>query len=204
MQIQTVDLVVINEAAKALKQKQFMFYNNCLFGLDNPGYFSYVDISQNLQNMYYNNYGIIITAKELSTFVKSISTELCFDLSRGVVNTIVKDEPLHIHYDPIVQNDIINKLNNLKTQYNYTEAIDITKELEPVFSLKKNDGTHYFIPVINNNKYFITLFYGLLPLNKNDKIHLQISDTGTNNFISKFTVLKKKFKVNVFIRYLKV
>ena len=32
--ISVIDLIYINDAAKALKQKQFLFYKNCLFGLD--------------------------------------------------------------------------------------------------------------------------------------------------------------------------
>ena len=70
--------------------------------------------------------------------------------------------------------------------------------------MKKADGTYYYIPTVNDTKYFITLFSGLLPLNKSDKVNLQICDLHDNKFIAKFTVMKKKIDIYIYLAYLKV
>ena len=35
MIIKTVDLITINEASKALKQKDFIYCDGCIYGIDN-------------------------------------------------------------------------------------------------------------------------------------------------------------------------
>ena len=100
-------------------------------------------------------------------------------------------------------NKFINSCNNIDSTVYIKE---ITNEIQELYSLRKTDGCFYYNTSVNNNKYFMTLFYGLLPLNKADKVSLTIYDTGWiyNDFVTHFVVDKKKFKVNVILCYLKV
>ena len=107
-------------------------------------------------------------------------------------------------YNPSIikmQNILTNKYEDCKKRQK-----EITNEIQELYSLRKTDGCFYYNTSVNNNKYFMTLFYGLLPLNKADKVSLTIYDTGWiyNDFVTHFVVDKKKFKVNVILCYLKV
>ena len=205
MQLKTIDLVAISEAAKALKQKDFIYYNGNLYGLDNiEGYLIYMDISNYISPEFFNLNGIAFNARELSAFMKTILSEEEFDITfiNGVcvINTMM-DGILTIKYLPRFINTINNKIKVLS--YQSTIPMDVTDNLLPLFSMKKTDGCFYYKPLINNQKLFITLFPGLLPLNKSDKILLSVALFDIS-FIAYFTVIKKKFKVNIVVYYLKV
>ena len=202
--MKTVDLVTINDAAKALKQKTVMFYHNCLFGLDNiDGYLIYTNLTQLLQDDFSYNNGIIFDSKLLSAFVKTISSESEFDISNKYIKTFLGVTALELGQNIMLQRMIDNKVVQLMDN-RYTNEINITKDIEIVYSMKKADGTYYYMPTVNDTKYFITLFSGLLPLNKSDKVNLQICDLHDNKFIAKFTVMKKKMDIYIYLAYLKV
>ncbi len=202
--MKTVDLVTINDAAKALKQKTVMFYHNYLFGLDNiDGYLIYTNLTQLLQDDFSYNNGIIFDSKLLSAFVKTISSESEFDINNKYIKTFLGDTALELGQNIMLQRMIDNKVVQLMDN-RYTNEINITKDIETVYSMKKADGTYYYMPTVNGTKYFITLFSGLLPLNKSDKVNLQICDLYDNKFIAKFTVMKKKIDIYIYLAYLKV
>ena len=55
MIIKTVDLITINEASKALKQKDFIYCDGCIYGIDNiNGYMTYTYILDKLHDKYNN------------------------------------------------------------------------------------------------------------------------------------------------------
>ena len=194
MIIKTVDLITINEASKALKQKDFIYCDGCIYGIDNiNGYMTYTYILDKLHDKYNNFNGFIFNARELSAFIKSISTEEDFNIIFNIEN-IAKILSLNdeLYIGPMA------KLA--------TEKLEITNNIRGLYDLKKTDGCYYYKPIINNTRYFITLFYGLLPLNKADRVFLSIYDPDylSNNFIAFFTVAKKKFEVNTILCYLKV
>lgn len=212
MNIKTVDLITINEAAKALKQKKFIYNNGYLYGIDNiDGYIVYTRVADYL-HIDYDDYfnGIIMDARELSAFVKTIGTEADFNIEfdennlcklstfmNGELNIIKNDYLLSM-----VQSKVI-KFSNIQIP-SYNKG-DITNEIQELYGLRKTDGCFYYKTIINNKRYIMTLFPGLLPLNKADKVSLLIYDNGiANNFISCFTVKKKKFEIIVILCYLKV
>jgi hypothetical protein len=66
----TSELVYINEAAKALKQKEFILIDNAMIGLDNiQSIVTYVLLDNNFFINHLN--GVIINQRALSAFVKS-------------------------------------------------------------------------------------------------------------------------------------
>ena len=77
---------------------------------------------------------------------------------------------------------------------------DVTEELENAFTYRKTDGTYPYIKNINGNNFYMTLFSSIFPLNKTDKIDLEILDLPeTNTFVSKFGIIKKKSNITIYI-----
>lgn len=206
MVLTLADLIYINDAAKALKQKEFLFFRNRLYGVDNiMNYLIYVDLDTNhLSKDFYSYSGILFSAKELSKFVKSLSIEKEFEINMGVkmgVLTSMACESVSYIINNSLDAMVLNKVNTI-TNRPYSDDDNIDNLIEPMNSMKKVDGTYN---VIYNNIYYLTLFPGLLPINKGDKSYIAISDDiNSNIFISRFKVIKKKFVVTLFIGYLKV
>lgn len=200
------DIININEASKMLKQRDFILYKNSLYGLDNFNiYICRIDIDVNrLTPEAINNVGLQFNMRELSTFIKNLSIESSFEIDTNIQENIIYTKSgaaeLHIKIDNNLTKMIENKIN-------YANQIDslcsieeeITENIADLYSLKKDDGGYYYI---HNNKYYMTLFSGLLPLNKSDKIFLSINDNGST-FISRFRV-KKKYNIFVYVSYLKI
>ena len=211
MIIKTVDLITINEASKTLKQKDFIYCDGCIYGIDNiNGYMTYTYILDKLHDKYNNFNGFIFNARELSAFVKSIGAEEDFDIIFNIENIA---KILSLNGELYIKNNqfLLSMVRSKRIKFGpmaklATEKLEITNNIRGLYDLKKTDGCYYYKPIVNNIRYFITLFYGLLPLNKADRVFLSIYDPDylSNNFIAFFTVAKKKFEVNTILCYLKV
>ena len=206
MVLTLADLIYINDAAKALKQKQFLFFRNKLYGTDNiMSYLVYVDLDVNhLSKDFYSYSGVLFNARDLSKFVKSLSIEKEFEINTDVKMgflTSMACESMPYIIDFRLDNIVLQKVDISNNRiYSNDEYID--DMIAPLFSMKKVEGTY---SAVYNNKYYITLFPGLLPLNKGDKACIAISDDiNSNMFVARFKVIKKKFVITLFIGYLKV
>lgn len=199
--IQTVDLITILNVSKSLKQKDFVVDNNKIYGIDSNQYHIYTSLLQ----LNAITEPIQINYKELSEFIKTITTEMefpiqdygyCYNITNntGAVLKITKPNILIMGF--------INSINAYSN--NYTTTIDygiINNEIEQLLSMKKSDGAFYYK---KDNKYFITLYPGLLPINKGDKVKLSIIDHTEQLFIAHFEINKKCAVVNINILYLKI
>ena len=210
--IKTVDLVTINEASKCLKQKDFIYCDGCIYGIDNiNGYITYVYVLDALHDKCNDFNGLIFNSRELSAFVKTIGTETEFNIDLNIDNTCnlatFMDGLMVVRKDIYLLSMIKSKRIKLSSFSKLaTQEQEITQDIQDLYGLKKTEGCFYYKPTINCTKYFMTLFYGLLPLNKADRVFLSIYDPDylSNNFIAYFTVVKKKFKVKTILCYLKV
>ena len=195
--IKTSELIYLNEAAKALKKKRFIIFYNNIIACDNLSYLSYVTLDSDI---FYNPYlsGLVVETRELSAFVKTITTESCFTsrtVSNGyVINTITGNLKFTF------SNIDIGKLFKAPKPFIICEEECINDKIPEIFEIRRHDGSFNYI---HHGKYFMTLFYGILPLSKADKIYLTIREGYTiNSFIAEFRVSKKKFDVNVVVAYL--
>ena len=201
------ELLQINEAAKALKQKSFAIFNcNVLVGLDNIDVcLKYTTMTIVLNEKSQILEGMQINTRELSAFIKSITFET-------ELNIFVDDTNPFVYI--LASNSfqiILNRANiNLEEKFLMisneirTKGITCSSELindniSKLFDMHKADGCLYYI---HHDKYFP----GMLPLNKSDEVFLEIiGHEYESSFIAHFEVLKKKkYKVNIFIRYLKL
>lgn len=207
MKLTTSELVYINEAAKALKQKNFILIDNAMIGLDNiSNIVTYILLDTNFITNYHT--GIIINQRELSAFIKTLSVESDFEFDSisglGVIKTINGGE-LNIGYNEYMAELACDKFkyatfldNSIQTVINETEIPDIMSQIQ---SMKSADG---YIG-INYKGYYMTLFPSILPLNKTDKMYITIfQPVELNTFISKFHIKKKKFDIITYINYIKV
>ena len=208
MKLTTSELVYINEAAKALKQKDFILIDNAMIGLDNiQNIVTYVLLDTNFITNYHN--GIIINQRALSAFIKTLSIEsdFRFDSVDNTIKTISGGE-LTIRYNLQLAELACNRFkyatsldtaSDIRVAINETEIPDIMQQIQ---SMKSADGA----VGINYNGYYMTLFPSLIPMTKNDKLYLTIMELyiQTHTFISKFLIRKKKFDVITYVQYLKV
>lgn len=205
MKLTTSELVYINEAAKALKQKDFILIDNAIIGLDNiKNIVTYILLDTNFIINYHN--GLIINQRALSAFVKTITTEsdFTFDSVNNTIRTISGGEltfTYNLQLAGIARDKYLYAIsldNNIQTVIIENEIPDI---LEQTQSMKTADGAIG----INYNGYYMTLFPSLIPTTKSDKLYLKILQPPLMHiFISKFHIKKKKFDVFTYVNYLKV
>ena len=203
MKLTTTELVYINEAGKALKQKDFVIIDNYLIGLDNiNNILSYIKLDANLVSNLIN--GMIINQRELSAFIKKISIESDFEYDE--FNTILRTISggiLQIGFDMSLAMLACEKfkyalcLEN-SSQSLESEAQDIMLKLQ---SMNKSDGG----VGINYNGHYMVVFPSVLPSNKSDKMYVKFIDyPDSNMFTAAFRVQKKKFCVMTYISYMNI
>lgn len=206
MKLTTSELVYINEAAKALKQKDFILIDNAMIGLDNiQNMVTYILLDTNFINNYNN--GIIINQRALSAFIKTLSIEsdFTFDSMDNTIRTISGGELTIIYNLPIAElacnkfKYAISLDSDIKTAISESEIPDVMIQIQ---GMKSADG----YVGINYNGYYMTLFPSFLPTNKTDKMYVTIlqSYTQFHTFVAKFRIKKKKFDVITYINYLKI
>ena len=108
----------------------------------------------------------------------------------------------------ITTSPIINIFNNIRQCIGIENAvIDIVDlkadpKFNEILSKKAADGNSLYR--IDKN-YILSIFSGLLPINKNDKVSFRIYDNNTNNsFIAEFNIDKGFAVITKYIQYLKM
>lgn len=202
------ELIYLNEAAKALKQKNFIIKNNTIVGADNAAFLIYTTLDPSYfypQEFIYNTQ---INSRELSAFVKDIQLMQDFKFHSNmnglgiyngskILNFVNKQQT----FDNIAIDRNIKFVKTIQNNSNMCVEPEenVTDEFNFLFALKKDSGCSNYV---YKNKYYMTLFSGILPLNKSDKIYLSIYGNNSISFNALFRVEKKKFNVIICIAYL--
>lgn len=201
------DLMQINEAAKALKCRNFMWKQNKIISMDNMDYILYSELNTD-KLLTYPTKGIVMNQRELSKIMKSITTESYFDISdellsnTTIVNTI--NDSMAFKIDSSIDASVDRNLNisHEMDELIGSNNIDITDRLGALFKLNRTSGSINFQ---YDNEHILTLFVGILPLAKSDKILINLRDYPNSNiFCVRFTVIKKLFKVYAYLKYIKI
>lgn len=82
------------------------------------------------------------------------------------------------------------------------ECIDISENenfLNTSKNIKAKDGARMFKL---NEKYIMSNFSSLHPINKSDKVYLSLYPYDNISYMSKFVIDKKKYEIHEYIRYL--
>ena len=205
MKLTTSELVYINEAAKALKQKDFILIDNAMIGLDNiQNIFTYVLLDTNFITNYHN--GIIINQRALSAFIKTLSIEsdFEFDSINNIIRTISGGE-LILGYNLSLAGLACDKFRNITLLDNTIQTVIIESEVPDITSQIQTMSSSDGAVGINYNGYYMTLFPSFLPTAKSDKIYIKILQPHIlHTFIAKFRIKKKKFDVITYVNFIKV
>lgn len=206
MKLTTSELVYINEAAKALKQKDFILIDNAIIGLNN---IDNMIIYTLLDTNFIKNYcdGIIINQRSLSAFVKTLTIESDFEFDSidNTIRTIAGGE-LVLAHDLFTTELACSKFkyaislhNNIQTMINEEEIPDIA---DKIYIMNATSGAIG----INYKGYYMTLFPAFLPINKGDKMYVSIlqDNMESHTFVARFCIKKKKFDVVSYLNYLKI
>lgn len=202
------DLMQINEAAKALKCRNFMWKQNKIISIDSMDYILYNELNTD-KLLTYPTKGIVMNQRELSKIMKSITTESYFDISdellsnTTIVNTI--NDSMAFKIDSSIDASVDRNLNishQMDELMIGNNNIDITDRLGALFKLNRASGSINFQ---YDDEHILTLFVGILPLAKSDKILINLHDYPNSNiFCVRFTVVKKLFKVYAYLKYIKI
>ena len=206
IKIAAVDILYINEVAKALKQKSVMWYQDYLIGIDTNNYLCYTRLDSNKINFQHNIAGnYIFNQRELSKFSKSIITEQGFDVPLGTNGSCLictTSETLSVFSNIQTVNNFIPLIKAYESRFINGIEKDVTNELEFIFSMNKTAGINMYK---YDNTHILTLFGGLLPLNKSDKIYIILEDNiDGKTFTVRFRVHKKICDIIIFLNYLKI
>jgi hypothetical protein len=197
----------INEAAKALKCRNFMWKQNKIISMDSMDYILYSELNTD-KLLTYPTKGIVMNQRELSKIMKSITTESYFDISdellsnTTIVNTI--NDSMAFKIDSSIDASVDRNLNisHEMDELIGNNNIDITDRLGALFKLNRASGSINFQ---YDDEHILTLFVGILPLAKSDKILINLRDYPNSNiFCVRFTVIKKIFKVYAYLKYIKI
>ena len=204
MNITTSELVYINEAAKALKQKDFILIDNAMIGLDNiENIVSFILLDNNFFTNHNN--GMIINQRALSTFIKTLSVEsdFQFDSINNIIKTISGGELLIGFNQSIAELACSKYLATIDVENTFINSIpekEAPNIANGIQDMSKADGAVR----VNYYEYYMTLFPSILPLTKTDKMYISIYEKyfGLKHFVAKFRINKKKFDIITYIHYL--
>jgi hypothetical protein len=93
----------------------------------------------------------------------------------------------------------MNKLQNKFVPDFKIDDLKANEQFNEILAKKSSEGESLFRA---NNRYIITLYTGLLPVNKSDKIALEIYNVDWRSFISKFMINKGKFIIFKYVSYI--
>lgn len=186
------------EYAKCLKADIVYIYGNYIYGTDIG--FSYLK-----QTMFNNelNLNICYIQKDMNNFMKEATDTIIFNSNMIASNTCVLsvNNPIHINsFNRLSTN--VNEINFSTQPSLVIDDIRSNNEFEDSINLKASQGIGLCKV---NEEYIITLFKNLLPINKKDKVSLEIRDLVSDRFMSRFTINKpKNVSIMVDIMYLKI
>ena len=155
------------------------------------------------------------------TFENTLGINICYeqklmnDFIKLCTNTITLEnnslmsniEVLYVNNENHIRNivNLNNKINqivlNNYNNLNVDNARD-NQEFENAISLKTAQGIGLYRI---SEEYILSIFKGLLPINKKDKTSLSIYDVDYNRFLTRFVISKPKNKVIIVnVMYLKI
>ena len=199
------DIIYLNDIGKLLKQKNFMWLDNKIFGLDNPNYICLLYLNPEKLSVLPQN-GLIFNQRELSKFTKSISIENSFEISDVLNVSLIAtmSETLTITKSPQVENRIIGTIrtvNEIESQIINLPEVDMTQRLEELYSMNRSSGA---LQYKYDRNHILTLFSGVLPLAKADKLLMKLWDNSNTTFLVRFRIPKKQANIFVYLLYLKI
>lgn len=144
-----------------------------------------------------------------------------YEIERNVIKLIAdkSKELINVDDDPFEPEDFINRYAIRRTWLGPLEQSDLNmhsmmkgNEIPDyrVDDLKANENFNNIqaqkaadgMSMLRlNKKYILSLYKGLLPVNKADKVSVELYDIDSYSFLAKFIIDKRKFVINKYLVY---
>lgn len=206
MLIHLSDLTAVNDAAKAIKSRYILWYNNLVIGIDQDNKFilTHLDPSQVSS---FPQIPIQMESRELSAFLKSVILSEFEIPDVHCRHRVAIDSGtatmLSIGLDPMygeMLTSILNGVNYYESR-GYYEEEDVTETFSELYGLKKDTGSSLF----TYKDHPMYLFSGIAPLNKGDRLFISLIDLSPNTFNVRFRIEKKsKHVVFIYLNFLNI
>ena len=208
MRVFLSDLVAVSEAAKALKAKTILWFNNIVASIDVADKLALIYLEpSNLQN--FPHRALQIETRELSTFLKSVvlsefdipdtalmPTFVTLDSGTSAIINVGLGSQIDLHMRHLM--DDAHRLEEI----GYPNERDVTEDFIDLYSMKKDSGAGLFS---FNSTHSMFLFSGILPLNKGDRLYAGYFDLGPRAFNVRFRVVKKsKLTILVYLNFINI
>jgi hypothetical protein len=186
-------LIDIVDIIKSMKTDIVLLTPDKIIGVDSN--LSSVKVVNFITNI---PYYYVFTVKNLIEYISSFLDQNLqfFPNSIGNLQSIQNMiEYIYAMYQrAIIPNIILQRYNNAH----------LDPEFNKLLTLKSGDGLGRYTDIINmdtNNKLFLSIFTGLIPINKSDLLDIEILDIDLQTFMAHLIIHKKKYDIHEYIKY---
>lgn len=199
------DCIRLYDIMKAMKCETYHIFKNMVIGTDNYNTTLSQVFCDTKIDGYITDDNKFVDSYEITLSVMKLIAEKCGQFkdrtdfnpenyifkysirSYGISELMVR----YINIASILENKFVPdfKIDDLKSN----------EEFNQILAKKSSDGMSLFRA---SKKYMLTLYTGLLPINKSDKAGLEIYNVDNATFISKFIINKGKFIIFKYVNYL--
>jgi len=193
MNIPTGELKELLEYSKALKCDIIRVKDNIIFGTDS----NFVHLKIIGLNKYHEFPDMLFYLRDLSEFMKRIDDISDTETTYFDISTFID---MQYKYIDVFDNLISSVSRYLNNPISFSdEDLKSNDDFNTINTMKAGDGVGL---LKLSEKYILTLYSGLLPINKSDKVMVYIRDIDTYRYLANFTIVKKKFSIDIYFMYL--
>ena len=202
------DLFKLREAALALKQRNYIWYDDILLGNDDPS--SYVIYTKLPIEMNKPLRGLSFNTKELSKVCSQISIEpdMIFnnvpEYGFGNIPISIQNNQMIFGINPQNDNEcmkLLQVIHNVNGSMMNIQESDVTELFLPLALAVKSDGSLK----ININNHIMFIPSNAIPMGKkNDKLFMTMIDNPNNTFTVRFRLVKKKYNIIEYMSFLRL
>ena len=185
------EFLAFAEALKSMKADILYISPTGIYGFDTT-----LTVVKKLNTLFNVRECVVIKTSSLNTFVNSIKDA---QEESDIWIPYVYLEPVEMKY--LIQ-DIILKVEYMSSNGRIVHSSNLknNENFNKIMEMKTGDGSAV---LVIDNIYPITLYNNLLPVNKSDKVELDILQLDETSFLARFIITKKKnISIVVYIRYL--
>lgn len=199
-----IDCVRLYDMMKATKSDRFHIYKNMIIGTESTATSLLQIICDTKIEGYTTDDNVVIDSYEIDKEVMKLISDKCAtnkDNANFNPEAYISKYAIRGYKMTELQVLCANMARDLNDKFVPSLRIDDLKsniEFMEILALKSGDGQSLFRA---SSKHILTLFTGLIPINKSDKASLEIYDIDNYSFIAKFIINKGKFIINKYIRY---
>lgn len=183
--------------SKEVKSPLIYIKGNNLYGVDE----NFVYLKHTIID---NIYGIDIAFKtnDMNAFIKGVDLNEIKLVGSNILYSSF-DNTVEINNNDMIMNieRMIMNINNMTSYCNNKLLVSNIREIEEfenILAYKSAQG----IGIFRYQNYVMTIYNNLLPVKKADKLELMIYNINERSFLSNFSIIRKKSRIEVYIMYL--